>query len=100
LGEGAIADVVVYKIQKDRAEMFRNPSYVFKDGKVVVKDGKVIHYTRGKTLYVKPDYDRQINKRLNEYYDQEYGVSRSLFGVSEESLSNREHFNQIACVSS
>jgi len=98
LGEGSIADVAVYKIQKDRAEMFRNPSYVFKDGKLVVRDGKVIHYTRGKTLYVKPEYDRQINKRLNEYYDEEYGVSRTLFSVSEDSLPNREHFNQISCL--
>ncbi|MFM8858537.1 MAG: formylmethanofuran dehydrogenase subunit A [Methylocystis sp.] len=98
LGEGSIADVAVYKIQKDRAEMFRNPSYVFKDGKLVVRDGKVIHYTRGKTLYVKPEYDRQINKRLNQYYDEEYGVSRSLFSVSDDSLPNREHFNQVSCL--
>jgi formylmethanofuran dehydrogenase subunit A len=97
LGAGAIADIVVYRFQKNKAEMFRNPAYVFKNGKLVVRDGTVVHYTRGKTLYVKPDYERNVNKRLDAYYQDSYGVSRSMFSVSDGALPNRDYFTQVPC---
>ena len=95
LGAGAVADIAVYKPSKDKAEMFRRPAYVFKDGKLVVRDGEVCYYTRGKTLYVRPDYDRRINKRLDAYYDDQYGLPRAMFGVSEASLPHREFFAEV-----
>jgi len=69
LGAGSVADVAVYKNnERDRAEMFRHAAYVFKDGELVVRNGDVARYTRGRTLHVKPDYNRTINKRLDSYY--------------------------------
>jgi len=57
----------------------------------------VVHYTRGKTLYVKPDYERNVNKRLDAYYQDSYGVSRSMFSVSDGALPNRDYFTQVPC---
>jgi len=97
LGAGAIADIAVYKPQKDKAAMFRNPGYVFKDGALVARDGQITHYTRGKTLYVRPDYDRKINRRLDAYFDGLYGLPREMFGVSGASMLEEELFSEVPC---
>ncbi len=97
LGAGAVADVAVYRVQDDKAGMFRHAAYVFKDGELVVRDGKVSKYRRGRTLHVKPDYNRAINKRLDTYYHDLYGLPRSMFSVHDEALPNSEHFAEVAC---
>lgn len=98
LGPGSVADIAIYNPQKDIAAMFRNAAYVFKDGNLVVRDGKVSYYTKGKTLRVRPEYDRAINGRLNAYYDQLYGLSRSLFEVQDAALPNADRFAEIPCL--
>jgi formylmethanofuran dehydrogenase subunit A len=97
LGAGSVADVAVYKMQDDKAGMFRNAAYVFKDGDLVVRDGTVSRYTRGKTLFVKPEYDRQINRRLESYYDDLYGLPRSMFTVPDAALPNKDAFAEVPC---
>ncbi|WP_166140865.1 formylmethanofuran dehydrogenase subunit A [Methylosinus sp. RM1] len=97
LGEGAVADIAVYKPQKDKAGMFRNAAYVFKDGENVVRDGVVTRYSKGKTLRVRPGYDRAIEKRLDAYYDELYGLSRSIFDVPEAALAGRSVYAEVAC---
>ena len=97
LGAGAIADIVVYRPQKDRAGMFRKPAYVFKDGRNVARDGQITYYTRGKTLYVRPEYDRQIDRRLDAYYDSVYGLPHDMFRVSDAALPNRDFFAEVPC---
>jgi formylmethanofuran dehydrogenase subunit A len=97
LDEGAIADVAVYKQQKDKAGMFRNAALVFKDGELVVRDGVVTRYTKGKTLRIRPGYDRAIEKRLDAYYDELYGLPRSAFDVPEAALAGKSVFAEVAC---
>ncbi|MCX7898582.1 MAG: formylmethanofuran dehydrogenase subunit A, partial [Methylocystis sp.] len=97
LHAGAIADIAVYKDQRDRAGMFRNAAYVFKDGDLVVKDGKVTHYPRGKTLRIRPKYDSRITKRLEGYYDELYGLRSAIFDVPDAALHNRDAFGEVAC---
>lgn len=97
LGPGAVADIAVYKPQRDKAAMFRNAAYVFKDGQLVVRDGEAQRFTRGKTLFVHPDYDRQINRRLDAYYDDLYGLPRSMFEVPDKVLPNRNFFAEVPC---
>jgi formylmethanofuran dehydrogenase subunit A len=97
LGAGAVADIAIYKPQPDKAAMFRNAAYVFKDGNLVVRDGKVSHYTKGRTLRVRPDYDRQINSRLDKYYDDLYGLPRSLFEVQDAALPASAAFAEVPC---
>ena len=98
LGAGSVADVAVYKTnEKDRAEMFRHAAYVFKDGELVVRNGDVARYTRGKTLHVKPEYNKTINKRLDSYYDDLYGLPRGIFTVEDAALPASQAFAEVPC---
>ncbi|ARN81991.1 formylmethanofuran dehydrogenase subunit A [Methylocystis bryophila] len=98
IGPGDVADIAVYKPnQKDTAAMFRDAAYVFKDGELVVRDGNVSRYTTGRTLYVRPDYDSQMSKRLDGYYQELYGLPRSVFEVTDAALPNKDAFLEVAC---
>jgi len=98
LGAGSVADVAVYKTnEKDRAEMFRHAAYVFKDGELVVRNGDVARYTRGKTLHVKPEYNKTINKRLDSYYEDLYGLPRDIFRVEDDALPASQVFAEVPC---
>lgn len=94
LGAGAVADIAVYKVQKDKAEMFRRTAYVFKDGELVVRDGEAQRFTRGKTLFVRPDYNSQMSTRLDAYYEESYGLGRQMFCVEDGALPNRDFFEE------
>lgn len=69
LGEGAAADIVVYKDVADREAMFSTPEYVFKDGCLIVRDGKVKNVVSGSLHFAKAEYDKGIEKPLSEYFD-------------------------------
>jgi formylmethanofuran dehydrogenase subunit A len=75
LGVGARADITVYRDDPDREAMFAAPEYVFKSGEVVVKNGKVVKVVQGATHVVRPDYDKSIEKPLNDYFER-YGTVR------------------------
>ncbi|MGJ0392039.1 MAG: formylmethanofuran dehydrogenase subunit A [Methylocystis sp.] len=97
LAAGAVADVAVYKESRDKAGMFRRAAYVFKDGDLVVKDGEVSHYKRGKTLHTSPRFDKNINKRLDSYYEELYGLPRGIFDVPDAALPHKDAFAEVAC---
>jgi len=97
LSPGAVADIAVYKPGRDVAGMFRRAALVFKDGALVVRDGQVSHYTRGKTLHIRPRYDGQITKRLDSYYDELYGLPRSIFDVPDAALPHKDAFAEVPC---
>ena len=97
LAAGAVADIAVYKNQRDKAGMFRKASLVFKDGDLVVRDGMVTHYKPGKTLRTRPQFDRKIETRLDAYYDDLYGLPRSVFDISNAVLPNEDAFAEVAC---
>jgi formylmethanofuran dehydrogenase subunit A len=46
---------------------------------------------------VRPDYDRQINSRLDKYYDDLYGLPRSLFEVQDAALPASAAFAEVPC---
>jgi len=54
--------------------MFRAASLVFKDGELVVRDGTVTHYRWGRALTVAPGHDRAIERRMQDYYSDRYGL--------------------------
>lgn len=97
LAPGSIADVAVYKECRDKAGMFRRAAYVFKDGDLVVKDGEVSHYRRGKTLHISPRFDKNINTRLDSYYEELYGLPRGIFDVPDAALPHKDAFAEVAC---
>jgi formylmethanofuran dehydrogenase subunit A len=69
LGEGAAADIAVYRDEADRERMFSSPAYVFKDGQLVARDGTLVATPTGGIHYVSPDFDRGIEKTLRAYSD-------------------------------
>ncbi|MBV9753041.1 MAG: formylmethanofuran dehydrogenase subunit A [Hyphomicrobiales bacterium] len=97
LGEGALADVAVYHDLKDRAAMFRAAHLVLKNGEMVVRDGDIVREVTGKTLSVTPSYDRVVDRRLDDYYESLFGVSRGLFVVPPEAPSFLGAFKDVPC---
>src|SRR5690606_22530247 len=52
LGDGAVADVAVYRRDEDAERMFGAAELVFKNGELVVRQGEVVSLRPGKTLRV------------------------------------------------
>src|SRR5260370_14729699 len=72
LGPGAVADVAVYSQASDRAKMFRAAALGFKDGELVVRDGKVTRYRWGRALWVRPEREPGIERRMKAYFGARY----------------------------
>ncbi|ADQ14390.1 formylmethanofuran dehydrogenase subunit A [Halanaerobium hydrogeniformans] len=86
LGVGADADITVYENLENRdiAEVFAKPKYVFKSGTMIVKDGELITELQdGKTLVTKPDYDPQIAEDIREEFQKYYSISIDNYGVTD-----------------
>jgi formylmethanofuran dehydrogenase subunit A len=97
LRAGAVADVAVYEDDADRAKMFRAAALVFKDGELVVRDGRVVRHTWGRALTVAPQFDRAIDRRMKDYYEERYGLSDDLFKVPADALGRPEPFEVVPC---
>ena len=88
LAPGAVADITVYKPQKNIEKMFEKPEYVFKDGHLVVKRGKVVRVVAGGTHTVRPDYDKGIEKDLKRYFDRYHTMKLDNFRVADDEISD------------
>ncbi|MGA2551196.1 MAG: formylmethanofuran dehydrogenase subunit A [Burkholderiaceae bacterium] len=87
LGEGAAADITVYRDNSDREAMFSKPAYVFKDGTLVARDGQIVAITRGATHTVKPSYDGPaLKRRLGPYFERHASTALSNFAIDPEEL--------------
>jgi formylmethanofuran dehydrogenase subunit A len=67
LGEGAAADIAVYREHANREAMFTAPEHVFKDGVPVARAGRVTAVPAGGTHFVEPGYDTTIEKLLRRH---------------------------------
>lgn len=81
LGVDARADIAVYRLQSDRAAMFRNAALVFKDGVLAMREGSAVQGGFGRVLHVRPGYDAAIDRRFAEFCDEVYGVPHTAFDV-------------------
>ena len=86
LGEGAHADITVYRKQDDIEQMFAKPAFVFKNGRLIVKDGKVVATVQGITHVTKPEYDSNIEKPLKKYFDDYQTIAMSNFKISNDEM--------------
>jgi formylmethanofuran dehydrogenase subunit A len=84
LGTGADADVTIYDKNEDKEEMFSTPRYVIKDGEIMVEDGEIRRETYGKTLYVSPQYDPDVEKYIREYFKKYYTIEFENYPVQLE----------------
>ncbi|MEO3998336.1 formylmethanofuran dehydrogenase subunit A [Mesorhizobium sp. CAU 1732] len=97
LGEGAIADIAVYRRDKDIAKMLGRAALVFKNGDLVVKDGEITHYRWGRALRLNPPPDRSIVKRLTDYHERRYGLSLDRFTFPDSAIAREEPFREVPC---
>ncbi len=86
LGAGAAADITVYKEMDNKEKMFEKPEYVFKDGELVAQNGKIVKVTNGTTHTIKPDYDKSIEKSLDEFFRKYHTVALENIVVSEDEI--------------
>lgn len=100
LGPGAIADIAVYRDDRDREKMFAAADYVFKDGELVVRDGEVVRLRWGKALTVDVPAAPHMERRMQRYYDETYGVPAHLFRVPEQAIGREEPFGRVPCAGS
>jgi formylmethanofuran dehydrogenase subunit A len=99
LGPGAVADVAVYREQADKAKMFAAAALVFKDGELVVREGRVLRYRFGRALTVAPGHDRAIDRRMEDYYVQRYGMSPDVIKVPDSAIARPDPFGLVPCAS-
>ncbi|MCP5202433.1 MAG: formylmethanofuran dehydrogenase subunit A [Gammaproteobacteria bacterium] len=86
LGVGARAHITVYKDDADREKMFTCPEYVFKDGQVIVRDGRVVKEVHGATHAVHPEFDRVIERDLDQYFDRYMTVSKDNLRIADDEI--------------
>ncbi len=86
LGVGADADLAIYVPSDDKEEMFAPPSWVIKDGEVVVTNGQLVREQPGKTMYVSPEYDTDIEKDIREHFKEFYTVSFDNYPIELEHM--------------
>ena len=86
LGDGANADLTVYRKQDDIEQMFAKPAMVYKNGTLIVKDGRVIETVQGITHTTKPEYDHNIEKPLKKYFDDYQTIAMSNFKISNDEM--------------
>jgi len=86
LGDGANANITIYRKQDDIEQMFAKPAYVFKNGTLVVKDGEIVETVKGITHVVKPEYDKAIEKPLKKYFDNYQTISFNNFKISNDEM--------------
>ena len=88
LAPGAYADIAVYDDLADREQMFSRPAYVFKNGELVVRRGEICAVTRGATHAVKPEFDRGIEKHLQDYFDRYHTLKMGNFRISDDEMAD------------
>ena len=64
---------------------------VFKNGELVVKNGKVVKVVQGATHVVKPDFDKSIEKPLNDYFDRFLTVRMENFKLADNEIVDGDH---------
>lgn len=88
LGTGAVADITVYKPQKNVEKMFEKPEYVFKDGRLIVKRGRIVTVVNGGTHTVRPEYDRGVERDLKRFFDRYHTVKLGNFQVADDEIAD------------
>ncbi len=86
LGVGACADITVYADLPNREEMFTTPLFVFKNGDLIVRNGKIVKLVQGATHVVRPEYDKRIEKSLNDYFTRYHTVRMENFRIHDEEI--------------
>lgn len=86
LAVGAPAHITVYRDDPNREKMFSTPELVFKNGQLIVRDGRVIEEVWGTTHVVHPDYDRAVEREVDEYFERYMTVRKDNQRVADDEI--------------
>jgi formylmethanofuran dehydrogenase subunit A len=95
LGPGADADVTIYTPDPNPAVMFELPRCVIHAGRVVCEHGEIREPLVGKTLFVEPDYDLDVEPDIAEWFDQNYSIQLRNYPIDAEELDRPQ---RVPCV--
>jgi len=84
LGLGADADITIYTPSADRQTMFELPRFVIKAGQVLVEQGELRTSSFGRTHHAAPDYDREVEPDIREWFEDHYSVAWRNYPVRAE----------------
>jgi formylmethanofuran dehydrogenase subunit A len=91
LGDGAAADVAVYREQADREAMFASPEVVFKDGVAVARGGRMVASPVGGTHFVTPGFDAAIEKTLRRQWNEQGAMNFDHVAIGRDELCRCNH---------
>ncbi len=74
LGSGADADITIYTPDANQERMFELPRMVIKSGKIMVEQGEIRDPMIGKTLYVPPEYDIEVEPDIQKWFEKYYSI--------------------------
>lgn len=74
LGPGADADITIYTPNANQETMFEMPRLVIKSGRVIVEQSEIRDPLIGRTLYVQPDFDRDLECHIQEWFEKYYSI--------------------------
>jgi formylmethanofuran dehydrogenase subunit A len=87
LGPGALADITVYHQHEDPEKMFERPMLVFKQGQLVVEDGHIRQVVNGSTQVVRPEYDRAIERLIENRFERYHSIGMQNFVISDDEMA-------------
>ncbi len=88
LGPGADGDVTLYSPDDDIQRMFELPRYVVSRGEVIVDDAQIMRDTRGRTLYVEPEYDPDAVDDIQAWFEKTYSIQFRNYPVGDHYLQD------------
>ncbi len=90
LGVGADADITVYDDLEDKEAMFNAPRYVIKAGNNIIANHEFIGDHIGKVLHTTPEYDADIEKIVQPFFEDYYSIEFANYAVSDHYLHDHE----------
>jgi formylmethanofuran dehydrogenase subunit A len=70
--------------------MFELPRMVIKSGRVVIENGEIRDPFIGKTLHVAPDYDRDVENDIQDWFEKYYSIGWRNYPVDKTYLHDAE----------
>jgi formylmethanofuran dehydrogenase subunit A len=70
--------------------MFELPRMVIKSGRIIVDQGEIREPLDGKTLHVEPEYDREVESDIREWFEKYYSVGWRNYPVDSSYLHAAE----------
>ena len=90
LAAGADADVTIYTPHENKEIMFEMPRCVIKAGELIVDQGEIRGTPLGKTLHIAPDYDREAEPDIRQWFESHYSVQYGNYPVDASYVPDAE----------